>query len=85
MNRVILFTMTTLILLLIDAAGVLIAATNRAPLISVLLCIPGAAIIWALVGVRFDVRPRRPRRWPHRGATRVGYNPWVGGGIDEDR
>ena len=85
MYRVVLFTMTMLILLLIDVAGVYVAATGGALLVAVLLCIPGAVIVWALVGVRFDVRPRRPRRWPRRGATRVGYNPWVGGGIDEDR
>ncbi len=85
MNRVVLFSMTMLLLLLIDVAGMYVAATAGAWLIATLLVIPGAALVWALIGVRFDVRPRRPRRWPHRGATRVGYNPWTGGGIDEDR
>ena len=85
MNRVVLFSMTMLLLLLIDVAGMYVAATGGAWLIATLLVIPGAALVWALIGVRFDVRPRRPRRWPHRGATRVGYNPWIGGGIDEDR
>jgi hypothetical protein len=85
MNRVVLFTMTMLILLLIDVAGVYVAATGRSVLVAILLCIPGVVLVWAILGVRFDVRPPRPRRWPHRGATRVGYNPWLGGGIDEDR
>lgn len=85
MYRVVFFTISMLVLLLIDVAAVYVAAASGAVLLSVLLAIPGIGLIWALVAVRFDPRGRPSRRWPHRGATRVGYNPWIGGGIDEDR
>jgi hypothetical protein len=85
MYRVVLFTISVLVLVLIDLAAVYVAATSGAVLLSILLAVPGAGLIWALVAVRFDPRGRPSRRWPHRGATRVGYDPWMGGGIDEDR
>jgi hypothetical protein len=83
MYRVVFFTIGTLIL--IDVAAVYIAAANGSLLLSLLLAIPGMGIIWALVAVRFDPGGRPSRKWPHRGATRVGYNPWIGSGIDEDK
>lgn len=85
MYRVVVFTISMLILLLIDVAAVYVAATSGAVLVSLLVAVPGIGLTWALVAVRFDARGRPSRKWPHRGATRVGYNPWVGGGIDEDQ
>jgi hypothetical protein len=85
MNRVVLFAIGMLMLLLIDVAAVFVAATSGAIVVALLLCIPGIGFIVALVAARFDPRARRPRGRPHRGATRVGYNPWLGGGIDDDR
>jgi hypothetical protein len=85
MYRVVFFTIGVLILLLIDVASVYVAATSGSVLLSLLLAIPGMGLILSLVAVRFDPRGRPSRKWPHRGATRVGYNPWIGGGIDEDR
>ena len=85
MYRVVFFTISVLILLSIDAAAVYVAATSGAVPLSLLLAVPGIGLIWALVAVRFDPRGRPARKWPHRGATRVGYNPWMGGGIDEDQ
>jgi hypothetical protein len=85
MYRVVAFAISGMILLVIDVAAVYIAASNSALLLALLLCLPGLAVIWALLAVRFDARRRPYWRWPHRGATRVGYNPWIGGGIDEDR
>ncbi len=76
-----LFTIAALFLLLIDAAAVYAAATGGSPLIALLLCIPGLVIMVAMVSIRFDARRRRKRRWPHRGATRDEYNPWIGGGL----
>lgn len=85
MYRVVAFTIGTLVLLLIDAAAVYVAATSGSVLLALLLCIPGIVLFWALFAVRFDTQQRPHRRWPHRGATRVGYNPWMGGGVDDDR
>jgi hypothetical protein len=85
MNRVVFFTISVLILLLVDVAAVYVAATSGAVLLALLLAVPGIGLIWALAAVRFDQRGRPTRKWPHRGATRVGYNPWIGGGIDEDK
>jgi hypothetical protein len=85
MYRAMFFTIGVLILLLIDVAAVYVAAASGSMLLSLLLAIPGIGLIWALFAVRFDSRGRPSRKWPHRGATRVGYNPWIGGGIDEDQ
>jgi hypothetical protein len=85
MYRAVFFMIGVLILLLIDLAAVYVAAASGSVLLSLLLAIPGIGLIWALVAVRFDARGRPSRKWPHRGATRVGYNPWIGGGIDEDQ
>lgn len=85
MYRAVFFTMGVLVLLLIDLAAVYIAATSGSVLLSVACAVPGMGLIWALIAVRFDPRGRPSRKWPHRGATRVGYNPWIGGGIDEDQ
>ncbi len=76
-----LFTIGALFLLLVDAAAVYAAASGGSPLIAGLLCVPGLAIIVAMITVRFDTRRPRRRRWPHRGATRDDYNPWIGGGL----
>jgi hypothetical protein len=85
MYRAVFFMIGVLVLLLIDVAAVYVAATSGSVLLSLLLAIPGIGLIWALAAVRFDPQGRPSRKWPHRGATRVGYNPWIGGGIDEDR
>jgi hypothetical protein len=84
MYRAVFFTISMLVLLLIDVAAVYVAATSGAVLLSIPLAVPGMGLIWALAAVRFDPPGRPTRKWPHRGATRVGYNPWIGGGIDED-
>jgi hypothetical protein len=77
----VLFTIVALFLLLVDAAAVYATATGGALVLSLLLCIPGLAIIVAMFLMRFDAQRRSKRRWPHRGATRDDYNPWIGGGL----
>jgi len=79
--RAVLFTVVALFLLFVDAAAVYAAATGGSFVLALLLCIPGVAIILAMFLVRFGTRRRRKRRWPHRGATRDEYNPWIGGGL----
>jgi hypothetical protein len=79
--RAVLFALVALILLLVDAAAVYATASGGALVLALLLCIPGLAIIVWMVLVRFDPRSRSKRTWPHRGATRDEYNPWIGGGL----
>jgi len=83
--RAVLFTIGALFLLLVDAAAVYAAGTGGSPLLAGLLCVPGLAIIVAMITVRFGARRSRRRRWPHRGATRDDYNPWIGGGLGPRR
>jgi hypothetical protein len=85
MYRVVGFAIGGVTLLVVDVAAVYVATSSSALLLALLLCLPGLVLVWALLAVRFDVRRRPYWRWPHRGATRVGYNPWIGGGIDEDQ
>jgi hypothetical protein len=80
MYRVVLFTIVVLILLLLDALAIGLAATAGSPLLAVLFCIVAALLVWSMFAVRFGAR-HKPRRWPHRGATRDEYNPWLGGGV----
>ena len=79
--RAVLFTVVALFLLLVDAAAVYATATGGSLVLALLLGIPGLAIIVAMFVVRFDPRRRSKRQWPHRGATRDDYNPWIGGGL----
>jgi hypothetical protein len=85
MYRVVAFAIGGMVLLVVDVAAVYVAASSSALPLALLLCLPGLVLIWALLAVGFDVRRRPYWRWPHRGATRVGYNPWIGGGVDEDK
>jgi hypothetical protein len=83
--RAVLLTIVALFLLLVDAAAVYATATGGSLFLALLVGIPGLAIIVAMLLVRFDARRRSKRRWPHRGATRDEYNPWIGGGLGPRR
>ena len=76
-----LFTVVALFLLLVDAAAAYATASGGSLALALLLCVPGLAIVVGMFLVRFDPRRRSKRRWPHRGATRDEYNPWIGGGL----
>jgi len=81
MYRAVLFTVSVLFLLLVDMLGIGLAVTGGSMLLACVFGIVAALLIWAMFAVRFDSRRRRRRRWPHRGATRDDYNPWIGGGL----
>jgi hypothetical protein len=80
MYRVVLFTIVVLMLLLLDALAIGLAAASGSLLLTILFCIVAVLLVWSMFAVRFRAGHRR-RRWPHRGATRDEYNPWLGGGI----
>lgn len=81
MYRIVAFTIATLILLVIDFSVAFTFATGGRILVAMLLCIPGALMVWAMLTVRFDTKRRKGRGLLHRGATRDEYNPWIGGGL----
>ena len=80
MYRAVLFTLSVLLLLIIDVLGIGLAVTGGSTALACVFAVVAALLIWAMFAVRFDSRRRR-RRWPHRGATRDDYNPWIGGGL----
>jgi hypothetical protein len=80
MYRAVLFTLVVLMLLVLDTLGIGLAVMGGSPLLAILFGIVAVLLVWSLFAVRFRAGHRH-RRWPHRGATRDEYNPWIGGGL----